>query len=164
MFAIGHRRVRSIRVVLLMAFVRDLLARDFLPENFARVAVHTNHSPLINLRRWGASTAAPARSPASSALSARSTALLTGRRLLDLSECDHRRIGYAAKRVTSIGSLRFCFLARGNRRQHENFIAPNNRRGITIARDFEFPLHIFGLAPFRGRIALRGDAVLERPA
>src|SRR5262245_44365138 len=106
MFAIGHRRVRSIRVVLLMAFVRHFLARDFLPENFARVAVHTNHRPLINLRRWGATTAAPARSPASSTLSARSAALLPWRRLLGLSECDHRHSGHAAKRVTGIGSLR----------------------------------------------------------
>ena len=46
----------------------------------------------------------------------------------------------------------------------KNLIAPDDGSAGAVARQLDLPLHVFRLAPARGRVALRSDAVGERPA
>src|SRR3954462_10691351 len=42
----------------------------------------------------------------------------------------------------------------GNRRGHEDALAPNNGRGMSLARQRHLPADVFVLAPFDGRIGV----------
>src|SRR5262245_39816061 len=125
----------------------------------------------MNLRRWRPATSAKATAAAPFAtrpaaswawlLRARTAGL---RSLLDLAESDLGRDSQGPNLSACVSSFRLCVLAGWNRRQHEHSVAPDDWRRMALTRDFDFPFHVLGLAPFGGRIAPRRDSVLKRSA
>ena len=46
----------------------------------------------------------------------------------------------------------------------EDFVAPDYRRGISTVRQWNFPADVLGIAPARGEVSLRSDALAVRAA
>src|ERR1700722_3406178 len=44
--------------------------------------------------------------------------------------------------------------------RHENFIAPNHRRGMPASWDLRFPVYMFGIAPMQGCVSARHAIVI----
>src|SRR5579862_2365894 len=66
------------------------------------------------------------------------------------------------KPVCTIRRFFFVLPIYGHRREHENTIIPDDRRGIALTRDGKFPFYIVGFAPVKRWVGLRRNAGAER--
>jgi hypothetical protein len=159
----------------MMSFVRDLLARSFLPERLAGFAVEGHDDELVLGRRGFAAAKSAARSAR--------TAATTG-----FTFCPRRKAGRSAgwrrpwwRRLIGSswrnrGRRRLGRLRRGRGRRgwgrracgngcgNKHHVAVNDGRPAAVARNFHLPFDVLGLAPFRRGIGIGCGTGGERAA
>ncbi len=148
--AVRDRRGGGEAMVLVMPLVRQLSAWRVAPALPAGLAVEADHRELLRAGR--------AVDHATTAATARATPPAPG--------------ASASGPIRTLGSIRSSgrgsrllgrrLRPRGDGRQHEDLIAPDDRRGGPPARNRRLPLHMVGLTPPGGRVCVGRDTIGQR--
>ena len=153
---VGHRRpggVTSVR--LLVALVRERLARHALPGDVAGLAVERQHDEPVRLHLLRSPRTAPAAPIAPAAATAPPFATLRRAARRDLRRPSPPR---------GIRRDQWLRVSERHRGEQEDLVAPDDRRRRPASGDLHLPGNVLGLAPGERRIGVPRDAGGLRPA